>query len=476
MPNTPLNTADKRAELRLRSFLGNALLGAVAPSIWQPRRRRTTVLVFGAGLAGLTAAHELKKAGCTVTVLEARDRAGGRVLTLRQFAGALYAEAGGMFIHGSQRHLLRYVEEFGLPLASTAPRQSRTFLRGRWTSDRDTSVVELANEERGLDVSALRRRYMGQQLDMLATVEDPQLTPQGLRSLDQVSMAEFLSHQGASTGAVELLALSHRSRNGVDMSRTSALQSLWGEARRVGNGAYQVVGGNDLLAKAFASRLSGDIHYGNALTAIEHDRSAVHARTADGLSFEGDYAVCTLPFSVLRRLRNVPRWSDRKQMLVEALPYNSHSRVYLEMRDRFWQPPLVAQAQTERATIEDHTWNQDGPGAVLEAHTYQDEARAFAALGEEARVTRAVALVASAYPTVNTHVVRGTSYCWDTDEWARGGHAFFAPGQFLSAFPLIQQPEGRMHFAGEHTSAWFGMLNGAVESGVRAASEILARV
>lgn len=85
-------------------------------------------------------------------------------------------------------------------------------------------------------------------------------------------MAQFLSHQGASTGAVELLALSHRGRNGVDMLHTSALQSLWGEARRMGNGAYQIVGGNDLLAKAFASRLSGDIHYGRALTTIEHDR------------------------------------------------------------------------------------------------------------------------------------------------------------------------------------------------------------
>ena len=80
------------------------------------------------------------------------------------------------------------------------------------------------------------------------------------------------------------------------------------------------------------------------------------------------------------------------------------------------------------------------------------------------------------FGTVNAHFTRGTSYCWDTDEYSRGGHAYFAPGQFLSAFPRIRQPEGRVHFAGEHTSAWFGMMNGAVESGLRAASEFLARV
>ncbi|MDP3718986.1 MAG: FAD-dependent oxidoreductase [Acidobacteriota bacterium] len=458
-----------------RTFMSNALLGAVAPSIWQSRGPRRTVLVFGAGLAGLTAAYELTKARHTVTVLEARDRPGGRVLTLRQFPNGLYAEAGGMIIHGSQRHLLRYVQEFGLPTVSTARRQSRNFLRGRWVSGLDTSGVELADGERGLDVAAIRRRYSGQQLDALASVEDPQLTPPALRWLDQVTMAEFLRRQGASTAAVELLSFSHRGRNGIDMSQTSALQSLWGEARRASNDAYQIVGGNDQLPDAFARRLGSDIHYGCALTAIEHDRGTVHAHTADGRSFEGDYAVCSLPFSVLRHIKTGPRWSARRQDLIETLPYNSHSRVYLEMRERFWQPPTVAQAQTERATIEDHTWNQPGPGAVLEAHLYQDEATAIAALSEDERVNRALTLVASAYPAANAYFARGSSYCWGTDEWSRGGHSYFAPGQFLRAFPLIQRPEGRVHFAGEHTSAWFGMLNGAVESGVRAAREILAR-
>jgi monoamine oxidase len=69
-----------------------------------------------------------------------------------------------------------------------------------------------------------------------------------------------------------------------------------------------------------------------------------------------------------------------------------------------------------------------------------------------------------------------TMRLWGTDEWSGGGRCCFAPGQFPSAFPLAQQPEGRVHFPGEHTSAWVGMLNAAVESGTRAAREIQARV
>ena len=128
-----------------------------------------------------------------------------------------------------------------------------------------------------------------------------------------------------------------------------------------------MVGGNDRLQDAFARHSGRDIQYGCALTAIEHDRSAVHARTANGRSFEGDYAVCPLPFSALRQIKAAPRWSARRRKLIETGPHNNHSRVYLQMHARFWQPPAVAQALTERATIEGHSWSQDDPGVVVDA-------------------------------------------------------------------------------------------------------------
>src|SRR5262249_9751603 len=124
------------------------------------------VIVIGAGLAGLSAAYELKKAGHDVTILEARTRAGGRVYTLREpFSGGLYAEAGAMWIPQTHDLTLGYIKEFGLELEPFSLDAQKTvdYIRGRRYVVEDNTPLDpfkLTAEERALGVGGLRRKYL----------------------------------------------------------------------------------------------------------------------------------------------------------------------------------------------------------------------------------------------------------------------------------------------------------------------------
>ena len=93
-------------------------------------------------------------------------------------------------------------------------------------------------------------------------------------------------------------------------------------------------------------------------------------------------------------------------------------------------------------------------------------------MAERERIRFTLRTTEQLFPGISQHFEGGMSKCWDEDEWSRGAYAWFKPGQMTSLMPYIAQPEGRIHFAGEHTSRWFGFMQGALESGARAAQEL----
>jgi len=119
------------------------------------------------------------------------------------------------------------------------------------------------------------------------------------------------------------------------------------------------------------------------------------------------------------------------------------------------------------------TLNQPGPRGILECYTAGAPARAMTNLAQQDRIEYALSYADRVYPGILRHFERGASKCWDEDPWARGAYAWFRPGQMRSLLPHIARPEGRLHFAGEHASAWPGWTEGALVSGVWAAQEIL---
>lgn len=451
------------------------------------------MVVLGAGLAGLAAAWELVQSGHEVVVLEAQTRPGGRVLTLREgFAPGLTAEAGAMFFTDRFRHLMRLVQHFEIPYESIfAP--SLPYARGdalfhlqgrrlRVTADSDVDwPYNLTAEERELGPFGIVNKYL---LSAFAGMDDPVASgalPDWLLEHDDKTLLEFAAERGASPGAQEMIR--HGGRFGARSDTASAASTLTADFAPTRDTApLAFVGGSDVLPRALAAELDQRIHYGAEAVRIEQDQESAQIVVRSGGRQDrviADQVVCAIPFSVLRHIEVAPALSPAKQTVVNGLEYLSVTRSFLQMRQRFWEDEgVMGNAQTDLAIGEVQQQplirsQAQGDRAILEAHArWAGEPPALEGMAEEERLRYVLEEMDKVHPGVGRHYEGGQSKSWQTDRWARGAYSLYRPGQISNWLPEASRQEGRIHFAGEHTSIFNSTMEGAVESGVRAAREI----
>lgn len=478
----------KRGAFAVATLAANGMDSlAKEPEKLSPARQPKDVIVVGAGLAGLVSAYELTRAGHRVTVLEARIRPGGRVWTVREpFAEGLYAEAGATWIPHTHSLTRNYSDHFGLKLDLVMPWPSGLaalyHFRGRRIRFRPGGradwPVELRADERRMGISAMRRRYFGPGLKLLRHAEQWESPPEPLRELDRMSFAEFLGRQGASPGAVSLLRL-EIDWWGEGVESVSALAHLRNHVLSPYRRMSTIRGGCDLLPRAFAERLRENIRYHAPVWRIDHSPRGVQVLFTEGgsaRSLSADHLICAIPFSVLRGVEVSPPFSAEKQKAIAELPYTSVTRVFLQSKKKTWlEDGASGWAATDLplGLVWDTTFNyrRDERG-ILQAYSFGDSARNFCGMGEDERIGLTLEHMEKVHPGVREDFETGASWCWDEDEWSRGGYCWFKPGQISALLPHIAQPEGRVHFAGEHASAWPAWMQGALASGLRAAREV----
>jgi monoamine oxidase len=472
---------DRREFLRL-SALGGAAL-ALDPKPLTRRGPPRKVIVLGAGLAGLCAARLLAEAGHEVVILEAQRRPGGRVLTLREpFSDGLYAEAGAGRIPATHNLTLHYVKLFGLELEPFYPPPSKgkqvLYAGGKRfpymkLEDIDVSAVPLpfTDEERRLGYAGMDRQYVSSLLPRLGDIEASGWPPPALAAIDRMSYAEFLHKSGASPAAAAYL--------GQGFERTSALDCLRYEKISDSETLWKIRGGNDRLPRAFAAPLARAIRYGCPAVAIVQDDRGISAvvETAAGEreSVRGDALICTLPFTVLRTLHVEPAWTPYKRVAVFELIYGSVTRIELQTRRRFWEDrgengfALIDRPMEIWAP----SWDQPGPRGLLQAYLYEGLSREVSQLDEAGRVGFALETMENVHPGLAKSYEGGVAKCWDDDPWARGAYTLFMPGQLSNHWlDLIEKPEGRLYFAGEHVSPYPGWIQGAFWSAHRVAEAV----
>jgi monoamine oxidase len=445
-----------------RDLLKAALLSTAAISAGRPPKR---ILIAGAGLAGLSAAYELVQSGHQVTVLDARDRPGGRVLTLRDtFADGQYAEAGAETFGETHNFVHHYVQAFQL---ETIP---------AWNYGKLTSLV-LQNGRRSPTSSELSRKYIEPAVKEIGNPLAPGWpTADLLRQFDRVSMAELLQSRGASPEEIAALQVIYSDSWDNGTAPDSALCLLRDEAIARKGVSFRIRGGSDRLPKALAQSLGARVHYRTTLERIQqnHKQVTVTVNTSGRRSqISADYLICAIPFTVLRSIEVAPAFSEGKQRAIRELTYNSVTRVYVQSATRSW----VADGRSGYAatdlpigTVWDCTEGQPGARGILECYTSGERARRLASLSEPARIRIAVENLQKVFPGVSNE--KSASVVWDADPLVKGAFAWFKRDQMSTLLPHIASREGRVFFAGEHTSPWFGWMQGALESGNRAAREV----
>ena len=235
----------------------------------------------------------------------------------------------------------------------------------------------------------------------------------------------------------------------------------------------KIKGGNDLLPKAFAERLANRVHYNSPVVRLEQDATsarAVFMRNGTAEVLAADRILCTVPFSVLRKIQFPANFSEKKINAINELNYANVSRVYVQTKKRFCEElGLNGFALTkEGVEVWQPTWNQAGTRGILMTYARPGAAEHIAAMKEGERINSTIKQLDSFFPGVRENFETGTSKCWNEDEWARGAWAFAGLGSLL----LFNTPEGRVHFAGEHLSLLPSWMQGALSSSAQAVKQI----
>jgi len=439
------------------------------------------VLVLGAGLAGLAAAYELSKAGYAVTVLEARSRPGGRVLTYRDpFADGLYAEMGAEYVDATDEFDHRFCKEFGLKVM-TAKLYDAIFVRGKKLKmdsfKQNKEALPYAGTEGG-KLFGQEARYLKRLLDL---IQDPDKLPPEILKLDNLSVVDLLLQEGAPEDILALYTFTQATESTARPHEMSALGMVRSHRRAFNENTDEgrILGGNDQLPKELARALSDKILYNRPVRKIAHDKDGAEVWFDEGgtvRSLRTPRLVIAIPFKVLRDVEIAPSFSPIKMKCIQTLAYGQVMKIAMQYRRRFWDEPGSLGQRVFTDTLLRRVYHfsvdQPGPRGILMSFTSGADAEKLGRMSEPERLRVALEESTRLWPEAPQYWEGGAVKYWNEDPWVRGSYSFNGVGQARDSLDIARAPEGRVHFAGEHTSIHRASMNGALESGVRVAEEI----
>jgi monoamine oxidase len=474
-----------------------------------------SVLILGAGLAGMTAALELRNAGYKVQILEFNDRAGGRNWTLRggdsftelggfkqtcEFESGLYINPGPWRIPYHHRALLDYCKRLGVALEPFIQLNYNALIHASRAFGGAPQRIRAIRADFQGQVSELLAKVTQQgKLDEAVTKQDQEVLLQALQSwgaLDRdyqykanLISAQFRGYARDPGGGLDALPLP-----GDALALSDILKSqVWRYLQNFANYNFQTtmfqpVGGMDMIGKAFAKEVGELIRYNSKVTRIQQDDRGVTVSYVDTAApstvqqAKADWCICTIPLSILSQLPIDV--STAMKSAIDAVPYSGSVKVGLQFKRRFWEEDEAIYGGISYTDLPirqigypNTGFNRRGRGVLLGAYLFAGaNAYEFAAMTPAERVERAVEFGAMIHPQYKAEFENGVAVAWHRVPFVLGCSGDWSEEARTTHYRNLCQIDGRIALAGEHASALPAWQEGAILSSLDAIARLHDRV
>jgi monoamine oxidase len=415
----------------------------------------------------------LQKRGAAVTVLEGQGWVGGRVLTVREgFVEGQYAEAGADFIDEEHEAIRGLIHHLNLKLVPVLRSGFSFALRSK------------GKVQHPITGDGIWKRLTHHLAPLIRAYRLSEQRWDGAvaRRLGSLSVADWM--KGASLpGELRKVLVGLRGFFLADPSHLSLL-SLVDQVSSTSpgkGGMYRIAGGNDQLPAVLALRLKDRLLLRHEALAVSHSKTSVRVRIRDRNGYESslnsDYVILAVPATKARSIDINPSLPAEQVAAISTLAYGPVTKVLLQFDRRFWKKrnrPLAYGTNLAIGAVWDANEQQKGRSGILclmAGGTASQETRKLLSTGGTAGLLRQLKWLGDA----RRNLVTMHSVAWEDNPWVQGGYAVFGPTYDPVLRSCLARPCGRILFAGEHASLrWQGYMNGAVESGLRAAAEVQA--
>lgn len=449
-------TTDRREFLKRLTAAAAGLSVASTAAISQ--RRPKHCVIIGSGLAGLSAAFKLKTAGWEVTILEGRNRVGGRVFSHTFRDTDLICELGAEWVGESHERMHALCADFKIPLQKHQF-EDRLMRNGKVSAPKEWGFSDPA------------KKAWAEMIGSYEKLKQVQKT-----ELDRIDWWTHLENIGFSRDDLTIRDLMDSTDFGESIRNVSAFAALAEYAESSPNNEmdYKMTGGNSRLVQEFASRIGSDnIRLSKKVTDIIQKRGIVTVKAGED-EFTADACICTAPVPSLRKIKFDPPLPPAQASAAERLGYSRIIKNSVLFDERFWKDENFSMVTDTTSHYYFHsTQGQPGKQGILTAYAVGDKADVLASQDDGRRQTTVVRdLIDFTWGAPN--LSRGiVSYAWQRDEYTNGAYAIYRPGQWFGIRPILARPHLKVLFAGEHIADWQGFMEGAIETGEAAAAALI---